>query len=83
MVEERREVILAEGYGLDAALCERRGEEGNVRGFGLADGGEVGDLVLVQPEGGEVCGGDEGERFAVEGFLEVLEGEGVVQNNGV
>lgn len=69
-------LVLAGLDGLDAVLRERGLQQADVLGLGLADLLEVGDLLLVEAEGGKVGVGELGEALAVKGLFEVLEGEG-------
>lgn len=63
------EVVLAALHGLDAALGERRLQQGYVLLLGLADLRQVLDLLLIEAEGGKVGFLEFGEAFAVEGLF--------------
>ena len=77
------EVVGALSDGVGTGFGECGGQEGNVRCLVRGDFLEVGVEGGVETSSGEVALGEVGETFTVEFVLEMLQGEGIVEDVGV
>lgn len=68
-------LVLARLHGLHAALRERRLQQADVLGLGLANLLQVRNGLLVETERGKVGGRELGEALAVKGLFEVFQGQ--------